>query len=93
VPEGRTGSDTPLCTPRCARSPTYDGLRTRAVLRRINQVGLVRLYSNICPQLRQMEGDGSLSRPSQARGEPLERTLYSISPKGVDELALTSYEF
>lgn len=43
-------------------------------------------HSNIYPQLRKMEEEGLLSSRTEIRGERLERTVYSISKKGVEEL-------
>ncbi len=43
-------------------------------------------HSNIYPQLRKMEEEGLLSSRTEIRGERLERTVYSISKKGIEEL-------
>lgn len=43
-------------------------------------------HSNIYPQLRKMEEEGLLTSRTEIRGERLERTVYSISEKGIGEL-------
>jgi DNA-binding PadR family transcriptional regulator len=43
-------------------------------------------HSNIYPQLRKMEEEGLLTSHTEIRGERLERTVYSISGEGVEEL-------
>jgi len=43
-------------------------------------------HSNIYPQLRKMEDEGLLTSRTEIRGERLERTVYAISDKGIDEL-------
>ncbi len=43
-------------------------------------------HSNIYPQLRKMEEEGLLTSHTEIRGERLERTVYSISNKGIAEL-------
>ena len=43
-------------------------------------------HSNIYPQLRKMEEEGLLTSRTEIRGERLERTVYSISDKGITEL-------
>jgi DNA-binding PadR family transcriptional regulator len=43
-------------------------------------------HSNIYPQLRKMEEEGLLSSHTEIRGERLERTVYTISKTGIEEL-------
>lgn len=43
-------------------------------------------HSNIYPQLRKMEEEGLLTSHTEIRGERLERTVYSISDRGIAEL-------
>ena len=43
-------------------------------------------HSNIYPQLRKMEEEGLLTSRTEIRGERLERTVYTISATGVEDL-------